>query len=69
VAGEGPELGDLLSMGVTLALCVAAGFGLGWLADLAVGSFPVFALIGLLLGVGAASLYVYKLFKRYSGKG
>jgi F0F1-type ATP synthase assembly protein I len=66
VAGEGPELGDLLSMGVTLALCVAAGFGLGWLVDQAVGTFPVFALIGLLLGVGAASLYVYKLFKRYS---
>jgi F0F1-type ATP synthase assembly protein I len=66
VAGEGPELGDLLSMGVTLALCVAAGFGLGWLGDMAVGTFPVFALVGLLLGVGAASLYVYKMFKRYS---
>ena len=69
MAGEGPELGDLLSMGVTLALCVVAGFGLGWLADLAAGTFPVFVLVGILLGVGAASLYVYKLFKRYSGKG
>jgi F0F1-type ATP synthase assembly protein I len=69
VAGEGPELGDLLSMGVTLALCVAAGFGLGWLVDMPFGTFPVFALVGLLLGVGAASLYVYKLFERYSGKG
>jgi F0F1-type ATP synthase assembly protein I len=66
MAGEGPELGDLLSMGVTLALCVVAGFGLGWLVDLATGTFPVFALVGLLFGVGVASLYFYKMFKRYS---
>jgi F0F1-type ATP synthase assembly protein I len=66
VAGSGPGLGDLLSMGVTLALCVVAGFGLGWLVDLAAGTFPAFALVGLLLGVVMASLYVYKLFKRYS---
>jgi F0F1-type ATP synthase assembly protein I len=66
VAGDGPELGDLLSMGVTLALCVVAGFGLGWLVDLATGTFPAFAMVGLLLGVVAASVYVYKLFKRFS---
>jgi len=66
VAGDGPGLGDLLSMGVTLALCVAAGFGLGWVADQFVGSFPAFALVGLVLGFGLAALYVYKLFKRYS---
>jgi F0F1-type ATP synthase assembly protein I len=66
VAGDGPGLGDLLSMGVTLALCVAAGFGLGWLVDSATGTFPAFALIGLFVGVVMASLYVYKLFKRYS---
>ena len=66
MAGDGPELGDLLSMGVTLALCVVAGFGLGWLVDLATGTFPAFAMVGLLLGVVAASVYVYKLFKRFS---
>jgi F0F1-type ATP synthase assembly protein I len=66
VAGNGPGLGDLLSMGVTLALCVAAGYGLGWLVDQAFGTFPGFALVGILLGFALASLYVYKLFKRYS---
>lgn len=66
MAGDGPGLGDLLSMGVTLALCVVAGFGLGWLLDLATGTFPAFAMVGLLLGLVMASLYVYKLFKRYS---
>jgi F0F1-type ATP synthase assembly protein I len=66
VAGNGPGLGDLLSMGVTLALCVVAGFGLGWLVDLGTRTFPVFAMVGLLLGVVMASLYVYRMFKRFS---
>lgn len=62
----GPELGDLLSMGLTLATCVMLGFGLGWLADLPGGTFPGFALVGLLLGVIGAGVYFYKVFKRYS---
>ena len=63
---SGPELGDLLSMGLTLALCVIVGFGLGWLGDLATGTFPLIAMIGLALGVVLATVYVVKQFKRYS---
>ena len=63
---SGPELGDLLSMGLTLALCVVLGFGLGWLGDLATGTFPLIALIGLALGVATATYYVVKQFQRYS---
>ena len=63
---SGPELGDLLSMGLTLALCVMVGFGLGWLGDLATGTFPLIAMIGLALGVALAAVYVVKQFKRYS---
>jgi F0F1-type ATP synthase assembly protein I len=66
VNSSGPELGDLLSMGLTLALCVVIGFGLGWLADLPFRTFPTFAMVGLALGVVAASTYVYKQFKRFS---
>lgn len=66
MAGSGPQLGDLLSMGLTLALCVIVGFGLGWLGDLATGTFPLIAMIGLALGVALAAAYVVKLFKRYS---
>ena len=66
VSGNGPELGDLLSMGLTLATCVVAGFGLGWLVDLAFGTFPGFAMVGLAVGVVAASVYFYKVFKSYS---
>ena len=66
MAGSGPELGDLLSMGLTLALCVVVGFGLGWLGDLATGTFPLLAMVGLALGVAMATVYVVKQFKRYS---
>ncbi len=66
MASNGPQLGDLLSMGMTLALCVVIGFGLGWLGDLATGTFPLIAMIGLALGVVAATVYVVKQFKRYS---
>ena len=66
MAGSGPELGDLLSMGLTLALCVVAGFGLGWLGDLATGTFPLLAMVGLALGVALAVVYVVKQFKRFS---
>ncbi len=62
----GPGLGDLLSLGATLASCLVVGFGLGWLADLPGGTFPIFALIGLALGVVAACFAFYKVFQRYS---
>lgn len=64
---DGPELGDLLSMGLTLATCVIVGFGLGWLLDVWLTTFPRFALVGLLAGVGAASVYFYKTYKKFSG--
>ena len=66
MASDGPQLGDLLSMGMTLALCVVIGFGLGWLGDLATGTVPLIAMVGLALGVVAATVYVVKQFKRYS---
>lgn len=64
----GPDLRDLLSMGMTMALCVVLGFGLGWLVDLAFGTFPGFFLAGLALGVAAACLYVYKLLKKFTAQ-
>jgi hypothetical protein len=66
VADGGPGLSDLLSLGATLATCLVVGFGLGWLADSLGGTFPVFALVGLALGVVAACLAFYRIFKRYS---
>jgi F0F1-type ATP synthase assembly protein I len=66
VDGGGPQLGDLLSMGLSFATCVVAGFGLGWLVDLPLGTFPAGALAGLAVGIAAACVYIYKMFKRFS---
>jgi F0F1-type ATP synthase assembly protein I len=65
VSSQGPELSDLLGMGASIAGCVVAGFGVGWLVDQALELFPVFALVGLLLGIVAACFYVYGQFKKF----
>ncbi|MGH3564827.1 MAG: AtpZ/AtpI family protein [Pseudonocardia sp.] len=52
-------------MGATMATCVIAGFGLGWLIDHPLGTFPGFALAGLAIGIAGASVYVYKLFTKF----
>jgi F0F1-type ATP synthase assembly protein I len=66
---DGPGLGDLLTLGTSLASCLVVGFGLGWLADLPGETFPIFALVGLALGVVAACFSFYRIFKKYSGGG
>ncbi|WP_028937323.1 AtpZ/AtpI family protein [Pseudonocardia spinosispora] len=63
--GEGPEIGDLLGMGSSITGCLIVGFGLGWLVDHGLGSFPVGALIGLFLGIVAACFYMYGQFKKF----
>jgi F0F1-type ATP synthase assembly protein I len=62
---EGPEIGDLLGMGASIAGLLVIGFGVGWLVDRGIGSFPVGALVGLVLGIVAACLYVYGQFKKF----
>lgn len=62
---EGPGLGDLLAMSVTLAMYLVVGFGLGWLVDLPLNSFPAAALVGLALGMVASGRYFYKQYKRF----
>lgn len=62
---DGPGLSDLLTMSVTLALYLAMGFGVGWLVDLPFDSFPVFALVGLVLGIAGSCRYFYKQAQRF----
>lgn len=61
----GPDLSSLLSFGLSIAVLLVLGFGLGWLVDTLVGSLPLFTLIGLALGIVGASLFVYGQMKRY----
>ncbi len=63
--GNGPDLSDLLSFGVTTAACLVVGLLLGWLADAALDTLPVFTLVGLALGIVASGLYIYSQFKKF----
>lgn len=63
--GNGPDLSDLLTFGVTTAVCLVAGLMLGWLVDAALDTLPVFTLVGLALGIAGSGLYIYGKFKKF----
>lgn len=65
MSSDGPELGELLGMGASIAGCLVVGFGAGSIVDHVLGKFPAFALVGLLLGIVAACFYTYGQFKKY----
>jgi F0F1-type ATP synthase assembly protein I len=59
-AGSGLRGRDLLGLGGLLVAAVVGGLVIGLLLDQAVGTSPLFVLLGLLLGVvaGAAGFWV-----------
>lgn len=59
-----PDVSMLLGIGIVIALCLVAGLGLGWVLDAAVGTTPVFLLVGLLLGIVAAGCYTVAQFRK-----
>lgn len=60
-----PGLGAFVSLGTTIAICVAVGVGLGIWADSSWGSSPWGLLIGLVLGTGLAVVSVVKLVRKW----
>lgn len=56
---------DLLDMGIALGLYVAFGLAMGLFADHLLDTSPLFVLTGIAVGVGGASIHVYKLMRRY----
>lgn len=63
--GGGPDLRDLLNMGLTLGLYVSVGLAAGLLADHVLDTTPLFVLVGIALGVVGATAHVYRLLRRY----
>lgn len=57
MANEGLGWSDLLGLGFVAAGTLAAGIALGWLIDDALGTSPIFILIGVALGVVAIVAY------------
>jgi F0F1-type ATP synthase assembly protein I len=63
-AANGPSPGDLAGIGVGLAVLVVLPLVAGLLVDRALGTAPLFLLIGLGLGIAASVLFVYVRFVR-----
>ncbi len=54
-----------LGMGLSAAVCVAVGLGLGLWVDSALHTSPAFLLVGLALGLAAATLSIVKQIRTY----
>jgi F0F1-type ATP synthase assembly protein I len=60
-AGHGPPSAlDLMTLGLTMALLVGGGLGLGLLVDDWLGSSPIATLVGLGLGVVLAGAALWQ---------
>ncbi len=60
-----PSVFTLLGLGISLAVCVAAGLLLGLVVDAATKLSPLFTLVGLLLGVGLAVVTAYIQIRKF----
>jgi len=57
--------GQYSSVGIEMAVCIAASVWLGTLADEEFGTDPGFALFGFVVGVGAATKAVIRVARRF----
>jgi F0F1-type ATP synthase assembly protein I len=60
-----PSIRELLGVGSAIAGLVAGGMLLGWFIDSRAGTLPVFALVGLAVGIATACYYAYSKFRRF----
>jgi len=66
MASGAPSVRDFIGIGSTIAVLVAGGLVLGWFADKKMATLPLFTLLGLLLGIIAASYYLFRAYRRFS---
>jgi hypothetical protein len=71
--GQGPERypGPMVYAGIGMlnAICLILGGVLGWLADQALGTLPLFMLIGLLAGAALGVIGTRAELRRYGRRG
>lgn len=63
---QGPGIMAFAGLGLLNAICILAGMGLGWLADTAAGTLPLFLLVGLACGALAGVMATRSELRRYS---
>ena len=62
---EAPGWPSLLGMGGALALLLVAGLAIGWVIDKFAHTLPIFTLVGLAVGIAAATRYAYVEFRKF----
>ncbi|MDE2666107.1 MAG: AtpZ/AtpI family protein [Acidobacteriota bacterium] len=62
------QYGDLLTLGIMFPACIAIGYGLGYLLDSWTGSRNTFSFIGILFGITAAFVNLFRVVKKVDGK-
>ena len=60
-----PSIIDFLTMGVSTALCLVLGGGIGYGIDALAGTSPILTFVGLAFGVVAAVLVTVTLVRKY----
>jgi F0F1-type ATP synthase assembly protein I len=60
-----PSIIDFLTMGVSSALCLVLGGGIGYGIDALAGTSPILTFVGLAFGVVAAVLVTVTLVRKY----
>lgn len=68
-SGSTPSGWALAGMGTTIAAILLVPMALGWLLDRAVGTLPLFLMVGLVLGLASAGWYTYVEVRRTFGSG
>jgi F0F1-type ATP synthase assembly protein I len=60
-----PSISDLLALGLTMAILVGGGLGLGLVVDNWLGSSPIATLVGLALGIFFAGVALWDKARRF----
>ncbi len=62
------QYGDLLTLGIMFPACIAIGYALGWLVDGWTGNRNTFSFIGILFGIAAAFVNLFRVVKKVNEK-
>lgn len=60
-----PGILQFAGIGLLNALCLGVGLLGGWFADQALGTLPLFLLLGLVLGIGVGAMATRSEIKRF----